>query len=803
MSEVIISLIKETSVSSLPYFLISSFLLSGCLVSSGRSSSASGRSSVVNSPNSVSEGYGRILQANPIVLSGNPNLDENVNLATLLKTSQDFVTNNDRLFTSCSGNGSTGIIESCIEVRQDANTIFALTPTQKKWAFSPGKTEFDQVNTFGHIQKMVIDTIHPLFLDIFKTRAQPSVAPPLNYQTAIPQALYDSKAYWDGGSTLLGYANCEDPDNAHFDPSNFSVCLGYIVKYPQVKINHDPSVIYHELGHATSKVIHNFRNIASGIVERAENRYLAYDEAGAINEGLGDYFSYIMNGRSQFGEWGLGRFLNAARPLDETSSLHAPGIGTDVDSRLRYPDFIGYETNSPNEPLEDIHGAGQVFSHFLTSFTRDLQTTCSMTFKQATDMVMHILIESYAEYGDMTSAGSDHSGGTNTTTSYVNHRSETDALGVRISEDWFSKVNPLNYRSFFQKFGKYTYQILNKNSSTRCNGTSYPMDQFEALLDSYGLLLFKTYNENGNNYLTGQIGSNKKVNDANRLRSVLISKDFIKLDPRPENAKFFVYDKRADILAAVAGLKQSGNISQISELIPSQLEYNNGNGELSPGEIVGILPNLYNDSNSIMAGVQILANDWDHTDGTSTRKPCNNFEDAFPLASEGGVSSSACSNITKTNGNSSLLPIEVDEAIHPVCFVQMTENGATVWSSQDALRIDRGLEATLCLGGSSSRHDCYIRAIRGADSAVYSRIDPKKNWGETFSGQTPHSVLFFEINPNTPPGTTFDCRFRVRFSNCKECYTDQNNVDGDDWRDFEYSGGAPFKIIHYQFQVVN
>ena len=50
---------------------------------------------------------------------------------------------------------------------------------------------------------------------------------------------------------------------------------------------------------------------------------ISYDEAGAINEGIADYFSYYINSRSKIGEWGLGRFLKAARPLSEDDSLQS------------------------------------------------------------------------------------------------------------------------------------------------------------------------------------------------------------------------------------------------------------------------------------------------------------------------------------------------------------------------------------------------------------------------------------------------------------------------------------------------
>ncbi|MEK6623952.1 MAG: hypothetical protein AABY86_03230, partial [Bdellovibrionota bacterium] len=647
--------------------------------------------------------------------------------------------------------------------------------------------------------------------------------PPLNpYETAIPRALYTTKAQWYGGQTLVTYADCDFPDNAKFEPADFSLCFGSLSEFPAVKMAQDPSVMHHELGHAFTKVIMNYRNVAYGssFVERSEIGYAFYDEARSINEGVADYFAYAMNGRSRFGEWGLQRFIASGRPVDENDALHAPGISRNVEERLRYPDYINYDVADPAATIEDIHYTGQIASHFLTAFTRDLQETCSMTFTQATDTVLYLLIETYAELGDLTSTASDHSSGAGTSEPTIHHRKDTDWAGVRISKDWLMKGTPITFRSWAQKFAKYAYQILNKSSSTRCNGINYPLDNLEKLLDSYGLLLFKTYNENGGNYTNGNSGTNKKITAANRLKSVLISKNLIKLDPSTESSAIFVFDKRTDMLAAVASMQASGNITQISSQIPSQLDYNNGNNEISPGEVVGIALNLYNDSNSTMAGVQVLANDWDHVKiDNGVPKPCNSFEDSWPLSTEGAApadgsgaaSSGQCQWITRTNGVAGLTTpsIESNESVYPVCFVQVSEGGTTKWATQDALRINQNGDPNKCLGGTTRRNDCYFRAIRGADFAWYSRINPKTSWGKSVPDESgsptfnSSNVMFFESSPDIPPGTVFDCRLRVRFTNCTECFTKQSDVNEDDWLDYEFAGPLPFKIIHFQFTVID
>ena len=346
-------------------------------------------------------------------------------------------------------------------------------------------------------------------------------------------------------------------------------------------------------------------------------------------------------------------------------------------------------------------------------------------------------------------------------------------------------------------------------------------------MDSYGILLFDNYNDDGNHHTKGHNGSNHKINPENRLKTALIDKDLLVLDPREDATQVFVFDKRRDIQNAVETLLDTGLTDEISTKINSELIHNNGNGQVSPGEVVGLAFNLYNSSNSEMGGVQVLSNDWDHVKVESgKRKPCPNFADEWPNSSEGAASvddedsaspqSGECQFTTRTNGNKLASTggtdepaAETNEYVHPVCFVQITDESATYWASQEQYREQVGLEKKDCLDESNS-HSCFMRAIKGGDSAYYSRIEPNKSWAETIvdinTNQPtygPHNLLFFEINRETPPGTTFECRFRVRFTNCKNCWNDESKYDGDDFLDYEFSGEKPFKILHYQFTIFN
>ena len=189
-------------------------------------------------------------------------------------------------------------------------------------------------------------------------------------------------------------------------------------------------------------------------------------------------------------------------------------------------------------------------------------------------------------------------------------------------------LKPVNFRSWSQTFARFFVQTISNTSSTACNTSYYPQDKLETILDSYGLLLFDNYNDDGNHHSQGHGGANHKINPANRLKTNLIDKDLIGLDEREDKSLVFVFDKRRDILNALESLLEVGLTEEISSKIDSELLHNNGNGQVSPGEVVGLAFNLYNASNSEMGGVQILSNDWDHVKIESgERKPCPSFSD--------------------------------------------------------------------------------------------------------------------------------------------------------------------------------
>lgn len=779
-----------------PLFLGAFVLLSstGCFMTEQRSGarSSGGKSAVDNSPATVSPGFGRILEDNPIILSGNPKLAPDVNLALYLSTRQEYIT--DRQFLEGLCLDKTGL---CFEVRKD-ETANKLQNESRRWAYPTASAEFLEVNTFGHTKRLVNlyqDNLRQAYQNRTFNASGPNI---INYRTALPQDLYTNQAHW-ASSPLVGFADSDVEDNAFFSPATFSMAFGRDSIHPTVRFAQDPTVIYHEIGHALVNVKSNLRNRASGLPITSDLGYYFYDEAGAINEGIADYYSYVMNARTHFGEWALGRFIGQSRPLREDDPLHAKGLNTTREGRLSYPTFLSYDPNRPQFTFEDIHYAGQIISHYLVALTELFKDECGMNHKDAAGSVFYLLTETLAELGDLTAQGSDHN-----PPNQVNLNDDLNLKTASLNSlTWLRTNRPIDYRLFAQTMAKYQYQVFADPLFNRCNGTSLTRDSIERLLDDYGLLLFRTYNLNKNSLA----GSPLQVTVSNRIKSELISKNVVKIDPRDGKPQAFVFDDRAQMVKALESLRISGQVTEdISTQIESDLPFNNGNARISPGEFLGISLNLYNDSNSTIAGVEVLANDWDHT---KNGKMCNNLGDGFPIESEGAAdltsgegAPGACDYVARNNGE--------DEAdmIYPVCFIQQTNGAASEWVNQEKFRQSiAGIEPQDCLGGENKRESCFVRFPRGIDRAVYSKIDPKKTLGETITGEDGvgeyniSNILFMEVNKKTPPGTTFNCRLRVRFTACDECWHDPDT--GDEYRDFEFAGARPFKLINFRFTVID
>lgn len=782
---------------------------------------------------SLSDYYGTnkslVYLDNPIILSQNRNRSsgsfKELNLEPRFITSNPilsekcFFTENISPFVT----QTQGTFFDCLSVKKDSNpgTTF-LTSTSESWNYPVDSDEFIEVNTFYHMKKLSQEFLKTLSF------AQKHIlfGGGLPLIPATPANMKDTMTFWltrNGlTQTLTAYSKCYMEDmNAYFDPASAELCFGWNEEYQRkykFSMAQDPSVIYHEMGHALIKVMLNERNVKATFpltskLYEANLGSLFYDEAGAINEGISDYFSYYMNGRDSIGEWAMGRFFDAARPLRESSSLHKVSVAETFDKRLSYPDFLQYDPNETSKNYEDVHYAGQTVSHYLVALTEELKNTCSFPAQQSysrvstrheasTNIVMTLLNETLAEIGDLFSTRN----GSLSPLFMTNLNEENAYL-------WTQVVNPPNMKRFFQIFAK----NIKLHMPSFC--PSFNDDKSEILLDSYGLLLFKNYEDQK----YGMGGASSQVDELNRRKSVLISKDFIELPT--DRSIAYVFDSRQAIESIISQLTFEGENVQITDGLAG-VNYNNNNIQISPGEVVGVSLNLVNNSNSTMAGVQILANDFDHMElKDSTKTYVNNIANAnaglpiasfspckindFPKTNEGGVS---CGSTTADNkGIYGTPPRYAIDSPQPVCFVQKLENNQVTWVSQDELRKTIGLSDHECLnkpsmsGNKFNPNECLMRFLPGANQAILGKIDPGKTWGETLQGNSPEAPVFnqstlllMEVNKWVPPGTTFNCRLRVRFSNCQDCYMKNATQE---YSENEYASHEPFKVINFNFMV--
>lgn len=808
-----------------------------------------------------------VFKESPSVIAG-PAYGMPADIARFVSGEAVFITSKTQLKSDCSVTFESNLIFPTLNTRTESNCVdsrstrdpgeVSLTKqSDGSWTYPTGSNEFYQVNTMYHINLAKDKFLSKIGKTMTKLHTYYSGIDPRsalnNQQKQIPLYLKDSNLFWFKAITptldsyfkynyLTSFANCDIDRNASFSPAGPELCFGKDASRPTFNFAQDPSIIYHELAHGFVSLMMNFRNGTNSSTYtslRSNLGQIYYDEAGAINEGIADYFSYVINGRPHIGEWALGRFFKASRPMSENDALHIDGINTTSEGRLSYPQFVMYDPNYPTLPAEDIHYAGQITSHYLVALTEELKSSCysSSTPEEqhegATDIVVGVMAETLSEIGDLRSVGLDTTSGTpiSSASGFFNNL-DPDSAFV-----WTHVVNPTNHRRFYQIFGKNIVKIL--KAYPEC--ASFDSNRSEKLLDDYGFLLFRTYNNDLdsttfhndeasyiplNSFLSRTLTS---VPSANRRKTVLVSKNLVSLANDTNRPTAYIVDTRTSISSILSALLFKGTPVQTTPELAGT-EYNNGNAKISPGEIVGIIPNILNSSNSTIGGVQILANDWDHvkfdpaTMGSTTTikfNPCLITGDDLTV-DQGAV---PCTSTLKTykKAVSSVVPNApyAGQAVAPVCMVQLAEQGQTKWVSQNEFRIKTdglNLMDKDCLGYTANHastnpdlgfnpHSCLVRFLPGADHAMMSKIDSQKTFAETLAGTSgtapkfnSSSALLMEVNKWVQPGTKFRCRLRVRFTNCDDCYHDSARAN-DDYLDYEYNGGKPFKVINFDFEV--
>lgn len=776
----------------------------------------------------------------------------NTDMGEFLDAEAKLITSNNNLTANCSMEffgTRVALQNACIHSLKDAKASSVVTRnSDRTFIFSPNSPEFYQTNALYHITKGT-----EKFFDYLSFAYEQVQMSPGSYPKSIPSYLRSTEMFWFKSMAspdkklfrtdyLTSYAQCELDRNASFNPSGPSLCFGGIKELPGFYFVQDPDIIYHELGHALVSVMMNLRNASkagptSPVVYhplRSNLGSYGYDEAGSINEGIADYYAYIMTfdaskPERRVGEFALGRTVAQARPVSEEHPMHIPGIDETSTGRLSYPHYLLYDPNEPDQVTEDVHYAGQIMTHYLVALTKNLKTQCGVSneadggHQLASSFVMLTLAETMSELGDLNAKGIDiGSYSFSTPNTFFNNMDSTN------SYMWTQLVNQVTYRRFFQVFGK----NVNKYITGRLC-TAFDRNESERLMDDYGLLLFKTYNDNGNSTksrattygtINGSLAGQPLTNVAedNRRKSVLVSKQLVELaartDANPSRVGFYIIDNSTDMKTLLEDLLFKGFTVPLSTNVSSTV-YNNNNIKVSPGEVVAIIPNLLNNSNSVMAGVQLLANDWDHVDitepATGNFKPC--VVDSATTVDQGGESARTCTSTH--NGYQRLIKGSTPtEGVAPACLVQLEEGDSSRWVSQNEFRKKQGLALMDkdCLGYSTTvnadpdftfnPHECLVRFLPGANDAFFSKIDPQKTYYETVIKESQDGVfnsgnlMIMEVNKWIPPGTKFRCRMRARFSNCSDCYTDSAAAN-DDYMDYELNGAKPFKVINFDFDI--
>ncbi|MBY0517137.1 MAG: hypothetical protein K2P81_09525 [Bacteriovoracaceae bacterium] len=777
--------------------LVFSLLLTSCNPTELQSAGVRTDPNTVNA-NMISKAY--VYTDDPTHATGNKNLPASFNIGSLLgKTAQvitptsktsltnDCLLNQEQYFF---GTTSSTFVDCLRVLSSDSPSVIPLQPKSGNWNFTTGSTEFYQVQAMYQANKSIERWLGALgFIHESLHVGGSKSLPP-----ALPYSLSDMGTWWfkylssesqmTKSAQLTVYSTVTDDslkNNAYYEPVANALRLGW-TEYPGYKAGsaksvlmiQDPSILYHEMGHVFMTLFLNTRNAKlvgstwKPLNYQAFPYYGFYSELGAMGEGIADYFAYAMTGHTTLGAWAFGSFVTGQRPMTEENSLHAPGISSAVDERLSYPDYLLYEPSQPGFPIEDVHNGGMFTSHYLVALTDSLKSECFWDQSTAVNHVMLAMAESFAFLGDLTGKGSDYN---NTSKSIVN-------MHPNASYDWYYSVRQITVRRWAQAMARNIYHFITRDPAGCPNFTK---EKSEKLLDMYGLLLFRHYDDNGTfsnsssnsatrqdsfamatplglfNSTVGGFGSSMfgsffpeamsgtkatptNVDELNRTKSVLVPKAALDFKTTGAYSTIFIDDSQKfgqDILSTI--LFQGRVISPSTGIAGP--EYNNSNNRISPGEIIGIGLDMVNRSNVPISGVTILATPWAHmkvTDAvTGKSQPCS--INGFPSLSEGAVTCTDA-DVLPTDGARFKKPVTGNypsKALHPVCLVQTTSNNETRWVSQDFYRKNiLQLEDKDCLGYGTpdfAPAECLARFMPGKEMAMMAKIDPQKSYIETLT----------------------------------------------------------------------
>lgn len=266
---------------------------------------------VVNADGSL-DNKAYIYSDNPIILSKNPNFGPSVDMARFInKRSPQVVTSNNQLTGNCLltyDAFTTNSLADCIISKgsKDSTTGVTARKSDRTYIFSPNSSEFYESNTLYHLMKGTNTFFDKLSFAYNQLHFSPGNS---GKPKSIPSYLQTSNHFWFKAidlstsaqlfksSYLTSYALCNKDKNASFSPAGPELCFGYHSSFPGVYFAQDPSVIYHELGHALVSVMMNLRNGTAAATShqfRSNLGSYGYEESGAMNEGFADYYSYVI-----------------------------------------------------------------------------------------------------------------------------------------------------------------------------------------------------------------------------------------------------------------------------------------------------------------------------------------------------------------------------------------------------------------------------------------------------------------------------------------------------------------------------
>ena len=243
------------------------------------------------------DGKAFIYRDSPFIIAGSRYSPENPKMDTIIDDEvPELITLNTKLTSDCGISFFDGVFEgeisNCVRVFENKDNLQLLPrQTDRTWIFETGSPEFYQVNTLYHVNQSLQKYFEKLAFAYDRVNSLGQTVP-----RSIPPYLNDSQMFWFKGLTNIDsktfrngfintYSQCEMENNSSFSPVGPELCFGYSSDFSNFYFVQDPTIIYHELGHAMVSILMNLRNATQTEAHsfRSSLGNFGYDEAGSIN----------------------------------------------------------------------------------------------------------------------------------------------------------------------------------------------------------------------------------------------------------------------------------------------------------------------------------------------------------------------------------------------------------------------------------------------------------------------------------------------------------------------------------------